>query len=70
VGESVVLVWMLGAGLDGDGKGVRGEGRKGRGLGGEDRRVEVRDDCAFALRNGDVLVACAFDDREGNVLRH
>lgn len=45
----------------------------GRDLGeGEgDVRVEVRDDGALALGNGDVFAACALDDGERNgVLRH
>ena len=41
-------------------------GRQGR-----DLRVEICDNCALALRDRDVFLACAFDDREGNsVLRH
>jgi hypothetical protein len=36
-----------------------------------DVRVEVCDDCAFAVRDGDVLMACAFDDGKRYVfLRH
>lgn len=41
-------------------------GREGR-----DLRVEICDNCALALRDRDVLMSCAFDDRERNgVLRH
>jgi hypothetical protein len=36
----------------------------------EDVRVEVCDDCRFALWDGNEFVARAFDDRKRDVLRH
>lgn len=36
-----------------------------------DVRVEICDDCAFAVGDGNVLLACAFDDGKRDVfLRH